>query len=62
MFNVISIYFCFRNPEAMKAATEEVQRVLENAGEKVDLNRKHISLNRKQLDDMPVLGTLSMYL
>ncbi|XP_044280311.1 cytochrome P450 7A1 [Varanus komodoensis] len=53
-----SLFYLMRNPTAMKAATEEVQRVLENAGEKVDSNRKPISLNRKQLDDMPVLDSI----
>lgn len=57
----ISVCLCFRNPEAMKAATKEVQRMLENAGEKIDLKRKPISLNRKQLDNIPVLGTLALY-
>lgn len=52
-------YFCtfdFRNPEAMRAAIKEVQSILESAGEKISLDGKHISLNRKQLDNMPVLG------
>ena len=40
----------------MRAATKEVQSILESAGEKISLDGKHISLNRKQLDNMPVLG------
>lgn len=43
----------------MKAATEEVQKTLENAGEKINLDGKCISLNRKQLDNMPVLGMVT---
>lgn len=42
----------------MRAATKEVQSILESAGEKVSLDGKHISLNRKQLDNMPVLGMI----
>lgn len=53
-----TVPFNYRNPKAMKAATEEIQRVLEKAGVKISSNRKHISLNRKQLDGMPVLGML----
>lgn len=48
--------FDLRSPEAMRAATKEVQSVLESAEESVSLNGKHISLNRKQLDNMPILG------
>ncbi|XP_062985917.1 cytochrome P450 7A1 isoform X2 [Elgaria multicarinata webbii] len=53
-----SSFYLMRNPEAMKAATKEMQRVLENAGEKIDSSRKPVSLNRKQLDDMPVLDSI----
>lgn len=42
----------------MRAATKEVQSILESAGEKISLDGKHISLNRKQLDNMPVLGMI----
>lgn len=42
----------------MRAATKEVQHILESAGEKISLGGKHISLNRKQLDNMPVLGMI----
>jgi len=42
----------------MRAATKEVQSILESAGEKISLDGKHISLNRKQLDSMPVLGMI----
>lgn len=44
----------------MKAATEEVKNTLEDAGEKISLDGKYISLNRKQLDNMPVLGMFSI--
>ncbi|XP_054841859.1 cytochrome P450 7A1 [Eublepharis macularius] len=53
-----SSFYLIKNPEAMKAAMEEVQRVLENPTEKMGLNRKCVSLNRKQLDDMPVLDSI----
>ncbi|KAM6454583.1 cytochrome P450 7A1 isoform 1-T1 [Liasis olivaceus] len=51
-------FYLIRNPSAMKAATEEAHRVLENDGEKICSSRKPISLNRKQLDDMPILDSI----
>ncbi|XP_028592723.2 cytochrome P450 7A1 [Podarcis muralis] len=51
-------FYLIRNPKAMEAAIKEVQRVLENAEIKIDSTRKPISLNRKQLDDMPVLDSV----
>lgn len=54
-------FYYFRNPEAMRAATKEVQSVLESAGEKISLDGNYISLNRKQLDNMPVLGITSLF-
>ncbi|XP_039377321.1 cytochrome P450 7A1 isoform X2 [Mauremys reevesii] len=53
-----SLFYLIRSPEAMKAATEEVQKTLGNAGEKIDLHLPSISLNRKQLDNMPVLDSI----
>ncbi|XP_019374572.1 PREDICTED: cholesterol 7-alpha-monooxygenase [Gavialis gangeticus] len=53
-----SLFHIIRNPEAMKAATEEVKNMLEDAGEKISLDGKYISLNRKQLDNMPVLDSI----
>ncbi|XP_061457958.1 cytochrome P450 7A1 [Rhineura floridana] len=53
-----SSFYLLRNPKAMKAATEEVEKVLKNAGEKIDWNMKPIPLNRKQLDHMPVLDSI----
>ena len=47
-----------RNPEAMKAATEEVNKTLENAGQKVSFDGSPVHLNQIQLDNMPVLGVL----
>lgn len=41
----------------MKAATEEVNKVLENAGQKLS---NSIYLNQMQLNDLPVLGVLAM--
>lgn len=54
----MSLSFSFRNLSAMKAATKEAERVLKDAGEKICTSRKPICLNKKQLDDMPILGTL----
>ncbi|CAM5089794.1 unnamed protein product [Eretmochelys imbricata] len=53
-----SLFYLIRSPEAMKAATEEVQKTLGNAGEKINFDGKCISLNRKQLDNMPVLDSI----
>lgn len=44
----------------MKAATEEVNKTLESAGQKVSLENQPICLNQMQLNDMPVLGTLNL--
>ena len=40
----------------MKAATEEVNKTLETAGQKISFDGKPICLNQTQLNDMPVLG------
>ncbi|XP_025035793.1 cytochrome P450 7A1 isoform X1 [Pelodiscus sinensis] len=53
-----SLFYLIRSPEAMKAATEELQKTLESAGEKITLDGKHISLDRKQMDNMPVLDSI----
>lgn len=44
----------------MKAATEEVNKTLENAGQKISFDGSPICLNQMQLNDMPVLGMLTM--
>lgn len=46
----------------MKAATEEVNKMLENAGQKISFEDNPIYLNRIQLDDMPVLGVFAVLL
>lgn len=43
----------------MKAAREEVQKVLQDAGQKVDPSDPALNLMREQLDKMPVLGKIS---
>ncbi|XP_067568374.1 cytochrome P450 7A1 isoform X2 [Pseudorca crassidens] len=53
-----SLFQMIRNPEAMKAATEEVNKMLENAGQKIRFEDNPIYLNRIQLDDMPVLDSI----
>lgn len=40
----------------MKAAREEVQKVLQDSGLKVDPHNPELNLTRDQLDKMPVLG------
>uniref|UniRef100_A0A8C3E6G1 cholesterol 7alpha-monooxygenase n=2 Tax=Corvus moneduloides TaxID=1196302 RepID=A0A8C3E6G1_CORMO len=53
-----TLFYLLKNPEAMRAATKEVQLVLESAEESISLDGKHISLNRKQLDNMPILDSI----
>nr|XP_002758974.2 cytochrome P450 7A1 [Callithrix jacchus] len=53
-----SLFHMIRNPEAMKAATEEVKRTLENAGQKVSLEGNPICLSQTQMNDLPVLDSI----
>ncbi|NXU71866.1 CP7A1 monooxygenase, partial [Oreotrochilus melanogaster] len=53
-----SLFYLLKNPEAMRAAIKEVRSVLESAEEKISFDAKPISLNRKQLDNMPVLDSI----
>ncbi|XP_039725255.1 cytochrome P450 7A1 isoform X2 [Pteropus medius] len=53
-----SLFQMIRSPEAMKAATEEVNKTLENAGQKVSFEGNPICLNSMQLNDMPVLDSI----
>nr|3DAX_A Chain A, Cytochrome P450 7A1 [Homo sapiens]3DAX_B Chain B, Cytochrome P450 7A1 [Homo sapiens] len=53
-----SLFQMIRNPEAMKAATEEVKRTLENAGQKVSLEGNPICLSQAELNDLPVLDSI----
>ncbi|XP_006877024.1 PREDICTED: cholesterol 7-alpha-monooxygenase-like [Chrysochloris asiatica] len=53
-----SLFQMMRNPEAMKAATEEVNKTLENAGQKISFDGDPICLNQMQLNDMPVLDSI----
>ncbi|KAL0612393.1 Cytochrome P450 7A1 [Plecturocebus cupreus] len=49
-----SLFQMIRNPEAMKAATEEMKTTLENAGQKVSLEGNPICLSQTQVNDLPV--------
>ncbi|XP_069478437.1 cytochrome P450 7A1 [Ambystoma mexicanum] len=53
-----SLLYTIRNPDALRAATDEVQKVLEKSGQKVSLDGKHISLTRDDLENMPVLDSI----
>ncbi|XP_044100415.1 cytochrome P450 7A1 [Neovison vison] len=53
-----SLFQMIRSPEAMKAATEEVNKTLENAGQKISFDGSPICLNQMQLNDMPVLDSI----
>lgn len=43
----------------MKAAREEVQKVFDTFGLKVDPNNSTLNLTREHLDNMPVLGKMT---
>ncbi|KAM9789281.1 cytochrome P450 7A1 [Neosynchiropus ocellatus] len=51
-----TLLYMIRSPDAMKAAKEEVKKVLD--GVRVDPNGPKLSLSRDQLDDMPVLDSI----
>ncbi|XP_029447200.1 cholesterol 7-alpha-monooxygenase [Rhinatrema bivittatum] len=53
-----SLIYLIRSPEAMRAATEEVHSVLEDALQKISVNGQFISLSREQLDNMPILDSI----
>lgn len=53
-----SLFQLIRNPEAMKAAMEEVKRTLENAGQKISSQDHPICLSQMQLNDMSVLESI----
>lgn len=47
-----------RSPDAMKAAREEVQKVFDTFGLKIDPDNPTLNLTRDVLDNMPVLGNV----
>ncbi|KAK5859351.1 hypothetical protein PBY51_020914 [Eleginops maclovinus] len=53
-----SLFYLIRSPDAMKAACEEVQRILEDSDLKVDPSNPTLNLNRDQLDNMPVMDSI----
>ncbi|XP_004697626.1 cytochrome P450 7A1 [Echinops telfairi] len=53
-----SLFQTIRSPEAMKAAIEEVNKTLENAGQKISFEGNPVCLNQMQLNDMPVLDSI----
>ncbi|XP_007937679.1 cytochrome P450 7A1 [Orycteropus afer afer] len=53
-----SLFQMIRSPEAMKAATEEVNKTLEDAGQKISFEDNFIRLNQRQLNDMPILDSI----
>lgn len=40
----------------MKAANEEVKKILESSGQRVDHSKPQLTLSREDLDNMPVIG------
>ncbi|XP_008829053.1 cholesterol 7-alpha-monooxygenase [Nannospalax galili] len=53
-----SLFQMIRNPEAMKAASEEVNEALQNAGQKLSAEGNLIYLDQMQLNDLPVLDSI----
>ncbi|KAM3865856.1 cytochrome P450 7A1-like [Diretmus argenteus] len=53
-----SLFYMIRSPDAMKAAYEVVQRILESSGQTVDSRDPRLNLTRKELDNMPVLDSI----
>ncbi|XP_023573454.1 cholesterol 7-alpha-monooxygenase [Octodon degus] len=56
IFSFLLIFY--RSPEAKKAAAEEVNKALENAGQQRSFESKPIHLNQVQLNDLPVLDSI----
>uniref|UniRef100_A0A673CIZ8 Cytochrome P450, family 7, subfamily A, polypeptide 1 n=1 Tax=Sphaeramia orbicularis TaxID=375764 RepID=A0A673CIZ8_9TELE len=53
-----SLFYMIRSPDAMKAAREEVHKVLEESGLTIDPADPSLNLTRDQLDNMPVLDSI----
>lgn len=53
-----SLFQMLRSPEAMKAASEEVNAALENAGQQPGFESSPVHLNQTQLNDLPVLDSI----
>ncbi|XP_051015876.1 cytochrome P450 7A1 [Acomys russatus] len=53
-----SLFQTIRNPDALKAASEEVNGVLQSAGQKLSSGEKVIHLDQEQLNNLPVLDSI----
>ncbi|XP_024247572.1 cytochrome P450 7A1-like [Oncorhynchus tshawytscha] len=53
-----SLLYMIRSPEAMKAANEEVKKILESSGQRVDHSKPQLTLSREDLDNMPVIDSI----
>ncbi|KAJ8413318.1 hypothetical protein AAFF_G00093140 [Aldrovandia affinis] len=53
-----TLFYTIRSPEALRAATEEVNRILDSTGQRANPNGPHLTLTREQLDNMPVLDSI----
>ncbi|XP_003464463.3 cytochrome P450 7A1 [Cavia porcellus] len=53
-----SLFQMIRSPEAMEAASEEVQKALEKAGQQLSFEGKPVHLSQMQLNDLPVLDSI----
>ncbi|KAJ8268633.1 hypothetical protein COCON_G00138050 [Conger conger] len=53
-----TLFYLIRSPDALRAATEEVEKVLESTGQRPDPKGPHLTLTREQLDNLPVLDSI----
>ncbi|XP_063076159.1 cytochrome P450 7A1 [Engraulis encrasicolus] len=53
-----TLLYMIRSPEAMRAASEEVKRILESSNQKADPTNPQLMMTREQLDNMPVLDSI----
>ncbi|XP_059915770.1 cytochrome P450 7A1 [Gadus macrocephalus] len=53
-----SLFYLIRSPDAMKAAREEVQKVLQSTGQQAEPNGPRLTLTREELDNMHVLDSV----
>uniref|UniRef100_A0A3P9KYK9 Cholesterol 7-alpha-monooxygenase n=1 Tax=Oryzias latipes TaxID=8090 RepID=A0A3P9KYK9_ORYLA len=53
-----SLFYMIRSPDAMKAAQQEVQKVLEESGSTTNLRDSTLNLTRDQLDKLPIMDSI----
>ncbi|KAI1901414.1 hypothetical protein AGOR_G00034200 [Albula goreensis] len=53
-----ALFYMIRSAEAMKAASEEVKKVLESTGQRPNPQGPLLTLTREQLDNLPVIDSI----